>query len=55
MHLATAAGTYTFALFGANDPAKLIPPTSKTVAIKSRSGKISDISPAEILDKVWQS
>jgi ADP-heptose:LPS heptosyltransferase len=55
MHLATAAGTYTFALFGANDPAKLIPPTSKTVAIKSRSGKISDISPAEILDKVWPS
>jgi ADP-heptose:LPS heptosyltransferase len=55
MHLATAAGTYTFALFGSNDPAKLIPPTSKTVAIKSRSGKISDISPAEILDKVWQS
>jgi ADP-heptose:LPS heptosyltransferase len=55
MQLATAAGTYTFALFGANDPAKLIPPQSKTVAIRSRSGKIADISPAEILDKVWQS
>jgi ADP-heptose:LPS heptosyltransferase len=55
MQLATAAGTYTFALFGETDPLKLLPAKGKTVAIKSRSGKISDISPAEILDKVWQS
>jgi ADP-heptose:LPS heptosyltransferase len=55
MQLATAAGTYTFALFGETDPTRLVPPNSKTVAIKSRSGKIADISPAEILDKVWQS
>jgi ADP-heptose:LPS heptosyltransferase len=54
MQLAIAAGTYTFALFGATDPSKLIPPNSKTVAIKSRSGKIADLSPAEILDKIWQ-
>jgi ADP-heptose:LPS heptosyltransferase len=55
MHLAAAVGTYTFALFGATDPTRLIPPSGKTVAIKSRTGKIADISPAEILDKVWQS
>jgi ADP-heptose:LPS heptosyltransferase len=55
MQLATAVGTYTFALFGDTEPTKLIPAQSKTVAIKSRSGKIADISPAEILDKLWQS
>jgi ADP-heptose:LPS heptosyltransferase len=55
MHLATAAGTYTFALFGPTDPNTVVLPNSKTVAIKSRTGKIADISPAEILDKVWQS
>ncbi len=55
MQLATAAGTYTFALFGDTDPNTLLPLSGKTVAIKSRSGKMADISPAEILDKIWQS
>jgi ADP-heptose:LPS heptosyltransferase len=54
MHLAIATGTYTFALFGSTDPAKLIPANSKTVAIKSKTGKIADISPAEVIAKVWQ-
>jgi ADP-heptose:LPS heptosyltransferase len=53
MHLAIATGTYTFALFGATDPAKLIPANSKTVAIKSKTGKIADISPAEAIAKIW--
>jgi ADP-heptose:LPS heptosyltransferase len=53
MHLAVAAGTYTFALFGSTDPAQLIPPHSKTVAIKSHTGKMADIPPADILTKVW--
>jgi ADP-heptose:LPS heptosyltransferase len=55
MHLATAAGTYTFALFGSTDPAKLLPAESKTVAIKSKTGAIADITPAEIIAKVWHS
>jgi ADP-heptose:LPS heptosyltransferase len=54
MQLAVATGTYTFALFGSTDPAKLIPADSKTVAIKSKTGKIADISPAEVIAKVWQ-
>ncbi len=53
MHLAVATGTYTFALFGPTDPAKLIPVGSKAVAIKSPTGKMADIPPADILAKVW--
>jgi ADP-heptose:LPS heptosyltransferase len=53
MHLAVAVGTYTFALFGPTDPAKLIPLNSKVVAIKSHTGKMADIPPADILTKVW--
>ncbi len=53
MHLAVATGTYTFALFGAADPAKLIPAHSKVNAIKSLTGRIADIPPADILTKVW--
>jgi ADP-heptose:LPS heptosyltransferase len=53
MHLAVATGTYTFALFGSTDPAKLIPVNSKTIAIKSKTGKIADISPAEVIAKIW--
>jgi ADP-heptose:LPS heptosyltransferase len=53
MHLAIATGTYTFALFGSTDPAKLIPAHSKTIAIKSKTGKIADISPAEVIAKIW--
>ncbi len=53
MHLAIATGTYTFALFGSTDPAKLIPPNSKTTAIKSKTDKIADISPAEVIAKIW--
>jgi ADP-heptose:LPS heptosyltransferase len=53
MQLATAVGTYTFALFGSTDPAKLIPAQSKTVAIKSKTSKVADISPAEVISKIW--
>jgi ADP-heptose:LPS heptosyltransferase len=53
MHLAVATDTYAFALFGPTDPAKLIPAESKVVAIKSLTGKMSDIAPADILAKVW--
>jgi ADP-heptose:LPS heptosyltransferase len=53
MHLAVATGTYTFALFGPTDPAKLIPANSKATAIKSHTGIMADIPPADILAKVW--
>ncbi|WP_310481254.1 glycosyltransferase family 9 protein [Chamaesiphon sp. VAR_48_metabat_403] len=54
MHLAVAVGTYTIALFGPSDPAKLLPNNGRSIAIKSRSGKIADIPPSDILEKIWK-
>ncbi len=53
LQLAVATGTYTFAIFGSTDPAKLIPAASKAVAIKAHTGKMADIPPADILAQVW--
>jgi ADP-heptose:LPS heptosyltransferase len=53
MHLAIAVGTYTIALFGPTDPKKVLPNNPRTIAIESLTGKISDISPATVLQKVW--
>jgi ADP-heptose:LPS heptosyltransferase len=54
MHLAGAVGTYTIALFGSSDPQKLLPETSRTIAVKSRTGNVADIPPADILERVWK-
>jgi ADP-heptose:LPS heptosyltransferase len=54
MHLAVAVGTYTIALFGPTDPAKLLPQNGRAIAVKSRTGKISDIPPSDILEKIWK-
>ncbi|MGF1491763.1 MAG: glycosyltransferase family 9 protein [Microcoleaceae cyanobacterium] len=53
MHLAVAAGTYTVALFGPTDPAKLLPQSDRIFSVKSSSGKIADIPPESILEKIW--
>ncbi len=53
MHLAVAVKTYTMALFGPTDPKKLLPETSRFVGIKSISGKMSDIAPATVSEKIW--
>ncbi|MBD2434146.1 MULTISPECIES: glycosyltransferase family 9 protein [Fischerella] len=53
MQLAVAVQTYTIALFGSTDPAKLLPKSEKIIAIKSPTGKIADISPKTILEKIW--
>lgn len=53
MHLAAAVGTYTLALFGPTDPAKLLPKSDRLIGMKSPSGKMADISPQEILKKIW--
>jgi ADP-heptose:LPS heptosyltransferase len=53
MHLAVAVKTYTMALFGPTDPAKLLPDSNRFVGIKSLSGKMSDIAPSTVLEKVW--
>jgi ADP-heptose:LPS heptosyltransferase len=46
-------GTYTIALFGPTDPEKLLPKSDRVIAVKSPTGKIADLSPDDILKKVW--
>lgn len=53
MHLAVAVGTYTIALFGPTKPEKLLPKSDRVIAIKSTTGKMADISPQEVLQKIW--
>ncbi|MFO7030943.1 glycosyltransferase [Limnospira fusiformis CCALA 023] len=53
MHLAIAVGTYTIALFGPTDPHKLLPPSERAIAVKSPTGKMADISPDEVLKRIW--
>ena len=53
MHMAIALQVYTLALFGPTDPAKLMPQSDKFKAIKSPTGKMSDIKPADVLKQVW--
>ncbi|MFB2921316.1 MULTISPECIES: glycosyltransferase family 9 protein [Aerosakkonema] len=53
MHLAVAVQTYTIALFGSTDPKKLLPQSDRVLGIKSPTGKMADISPKEVLQKVW--
>jgi ADP-heptose:LPS heptosyltransferase len=54
IHLSIAVGTYTIALFGSTDPKKLMPKNGRSIAIKSSTGKIGDISPSDILEKIWK-
>jgi len=54
MQLAVAVQTYTVALFGSTEPAKLLPQSDKFLAIKSPTGSMVDIAPATILEKIWQ-
>lgn len=53
MHLSVAVQTYTIALFGPTDPAKLLPRSDKFLAIKSSTGKMADIAPNTVLEKIW--
>lgn len=55
MHLAVAVKTYTLALFGPTDPKKLLPNSNRFIGIKSLTGKMADISPQMVLEKVWSS
>lgn len=53
MHLSVAVKTFTLAIFGPTDPAKLLPQSDRFVGIKSMTGNMADISPQTILEKVW--
>ncbi|MEH2374696.1 glycosyltransferase family 9 protein [Nostoc sp.] len=53
LQLSVAVQTYTIALFGPTDPAKLLPKNDKFLAIESPTGKTSDVSPNAVLEKIW--
>ncbi|MBD2295846.1 glycosyltransferase family 9 protein [Anabaena sphaerica FACHB-251] len=53
LQLAVAVQTYTIALLGYTDPGKLLPTSDKFQAIKSPTGKMADIPPATVLEKIW--
>lgn len=53
MHLAVALQVYTMALFGATEPAKLLPKSDKFQGIKSPTGRMADINPQTVLERVW--
>ncbi|WP_427160466.1 glycosyltransferase family 9 protein [Aliinostoc sp. HNIBRCY26] len=53
LQLSVAVQTYTICLFGSTDPSKVLPTSDKFLGIKSSTGKIADISPKTILEKVW--
>jgi len=53
MQLAVAVQTYTLALFGDNEPKKMLPESNRFIGIKSLSGKMADIAPQTVLEKVW--
>ncbi|MDZ7956484.1 MAG: glycosyltransferase family 9 protein [Aulosira sp. DedQUE10] len=53
LQLSVAVQTYTIALFGSTDPAQLLPKSDKFLVIKSPTGKIGDISPKVVLEKIW--
>lgn len=52
MHLAVAVKTPTIALFGPTNPKKLLPDSDKYASVKSPTGKMADISPQTVLEKI---
>lgn len=52
MYLAVALQVYTLALFGASNPDQQLP-NDKFLGIQSTTGKLADISPEQVLQKVW--
>ncbi|MBD0385562.1 MAG: glycosyltransferase family 9 protein, partial [Nostoc sp. C3-bin3] len=53
LQLSVAVQTYTIALFGPTDPARLLPKNEKFLAIESPTGQTADISPNTVLEKIW--
>ncbi|HTL87933.1 MAG TPA: glycosyltransferase family 9 protein [Leptolyngbya sp.] len=52
LYSAIAAQTFTLALFGATDPEKRLPKSDQLSSIKSPTGKMADISPQMVLDRI---
>lgn len=54
LQLAVAVQTYAIALFGSTEPTKLLPKSDRYIAIKSPSGRVADISPQTVLERIWR-
>lgn len=55
MHFSVAVETYTIALFGPTIATKLLPSESESyIGIQSTTGKIADIKPETVLEKIWR-
>lgn len=53
LQLAIASGTFTIALLGASQPEALVPPNDdKVFPLRATSGRLADITPAQILQRI---
>ena len=55
LQLSIAVETYTIALLNSTDSEKLLPASEKVLAITSPTGKLADIAPQIVLEKIWGS
>jgi ADP-heptose:LPS heptosyltransferase len=53
MHLAVAVETYLFALFGSTNPDLVLPKNERVTVVRATTGKVADIAPIQVLEKVW--
>jgi len=53
LQLSVAVETYTIALLDSTESLKLLPISEKVLTITSHTGKIADISPQIVLEKIW--
>jgi ADP-heptose:LPS heptosyltransferase len=53
LQLSIAVETYTIALLNCTEAEKLLPTSDKVLTITSNTGKVADISPQTVLEKIW--
>jgi ADP-heptose:LPS heptosyltransferase len=53
MHLAVAVGTYLLALFGPTNADLVLPKDERVTIMRATTGKVADIAPIQVLEKVW--
>jgi ADP-heptose:LPS heptosyltransferase len=53
LQAAIASQASTLAIFGNGDPTKLMPKSDRYIGVKSSSGKLADIAPDTILEKIF--
>lgn len=54
LYLAVAVQTYAIALFGSTEPEKTLPKSDRYIAIKSPTGRMADIAPQTVLERIWR-